>query len=325
MTKKVAAAFDVYALSKALREALAEIVTRIESQTKQKIISEICWTAINDDQNSLIGYYEIIDDEEFTTLDELQAWVRDTAEELNEILAEHGFSIRLEAWQKSPGRFGVVAIYDITIEWWVTGETTDDDGESYEFDGRPFFHLPDPEAGLEFYEVNGRVIVKIPGKRDGDYLCLTLADRQYEQFELIAEAKRLRALAVPPNRSYEYGGVVMPNVLFDSEQDNPIDISWLIGLQANLTIEDGTVRSWIVKQAKMQAKFAMGPKGARAKVAVALGLECLGISIPVPDYIANHDLLVWMERDGVETAPFFVIYVPKESFADHTVDLSEID
>lgn len=275
--------------------------------------------------------------EELASLEELDAWVRETAEELNEILEERGFSIRLEPWIPQPGKFGVVAIYDITIEWIVEGITQDPDtGQKYAYDGKPFFYLPrvpqpeEPEPGvelrpIEFHELNGdfaNPVVKIPGKRKGDFLCLTRATQPLEQFELIDEAVRLRKEVSQSRPAFGWDGIYMPNILYDSE----IDISWLVGFYtevytANHKPEDDPIIWWI-SEALMEAKFAMGPKGARAKVAVALALERLSISA---EYVANHDLIIWMERDGVDTAPFFVIYVPKSEFADHTVDLSEID
>lgn len=338
--KKISAAFDVYALTLALRQALEEIAKRVVAETGLEIVGTVEWSPINDEQGELIQYYRIIDDTEITTLEELKAWVRDTAEELNLILEEHGFSIRLEPWIPSPGNFGVVAIYDITIEWLIEGAVKDEDGEPYIYDGKPFFSLPrvvpqdEPPfvdlPQIQFFQMPGnQVVVKIPGKRTDDYLCLTMAREPMQQFELIAAANSYRSAIARMEPTYRYDEVQLPNMLYDSEEDGPIDISWLIGLQTLIEVDDpaqdeNPIHQWLVSQAKMQAKFAMGPKGARAKVAVAIGLE-KAVLMPPEKYVANHDLLVWMQRDGVNTAPFFALYIPKENFADHIVDLDEID
>ena len=238
-------------------------------------------------------------------------------------MAEHGFSIRLDPWEESPNKFGVVAIYDITIEWLVTGLTINiGTGDKYWLprSHKPAFRLPADEAQLEFYRIGGEVVVKIPGKNQGDYLCLTYADRILEQFDLLERVEQLRSQMGRTNRIFDFGGVVLPNIVFDTGSDG-LDISWLIGL---ITM-DAAGDPWVVVQAKMQAKFAMGPKGARAKVAVAIAMTRECVMTPKPDYVADHNLIIWMERDSFPNEPFFVAYVLAAEFADHTVDLKEID
>ncbi|KXK10408.1 MAG: hypothetical protein UZ22_OP11002000800, partial [Microgenomates bacterium OLB23] len=261
-----------------------------------------------------------IGEAELAKLPELEAWAKDTAEELNAILEEHGFSIRLTAWQKAPGKFGVVALYDITLKWLVEGETESEWGMPYEHDGKPFFRLPLYEAELGFYETTDAVVGMIPAK-NGDVMCFTRAPKPLEQFELLAEAERWHTMLM--NHSLlivgKYNGLRFPNILYNSEKDGPIDISWLCGLHTT----DATDQGWRVAEALMQAMFAVGPKGARAKVAVAVAMESFSIGGPT-DYVADHDLLIWLKRPNLDL-PYFVAYVPKEAFADHTVGLEEID
>lgn len=317
------AAFDVTALTKAFEEAESFIVALIEKETGMKPEGPpMEWIPINENQAQLVRRFEAVG-RDLKYLPELKAWARDTAEELNEILAQHGFTIRLEPWQKSPDKFGVVAIYDITIEWIQEGEIVNKaTGQDYKLSNgkKPAFRLDGDDAMVEFYKVKGRVVVKIPGKARGDYLCITRADQLLKQFELLEEAEGLRA-----QMSYEtlvdlYGGVVMPNILFDVKPD----ISWLVGLHS----KDAAGSPWTVTQALMQAKFAMGRKGARAKVAVEVGFKRCSMPMPKPkkpDYIVDHDVLLWMEREDVPSEPFFVAYATRGDFADHQVGLNEID
>lgn len=315
------AAFDVTAITKALVEAEKFITALVVKETGMEPKDEpMVWRPVNGTQVQLMRRFDMVRSD-LAGLPELQAWAKDTAEELNAILELKGFSIRLEHWEKSPDKFGVVAIYDITIEWLEEGAVADEDtGQAYILSGnKPAFRLDSTGAGVRFYKVGGRIIAKIPGKKSGDYLCITKTERDLDQFELLGLAETLRLAMTDRTSVYDFGGIVMPNIVFDVQPD----ISWLIGLNSL----DFAGSPWVVTQAKMQAKFAMGRLGAHAKVAVALGFErCVMVPEPKkPDYIVDHDVVIWMERDNVGSVPFFVAYVTKDEFADHQVELTEID
>lgn len=315
------AAFDVTALTKALKEAESFITALVEKETGLKPKGRMKWTTVNDTQVQLMRRFEAVE-KDLSQLPELKAWAKETAEELNEILAQHGFTIRLEPWQKSPDKFGVVAIYDITIEWLVEGKVANEaTGCPYKIpsNGKPAFRLDGKQNQIEFHRVNGRVVVKIPGKKTGDSLCFTKAERPLEQFDLLKEAEDLRRAMSWSTLVFDFGGVVMPNVVFDTKDSLKID--WLV----DLYLTDAAGDNWYVTQAKMQAKFALGRKGARAKVAVTIGMTREAFTMPKPDYIADHDLIVWMERESVDSEPFFVAYVERGDFADHQVELDEIN
>lgn len=315
------AAFDVTAITKALLEAEAFITAKVKSETGMVPKGRMQWVATNENQVQLMRRFQAVQ-KDLPRLPELQAWAKETAEELNAILEEHGFSIRLDPWQKSPDKFGVVAIYDITIEWLVEGAVTNSAKEPYIIpgNGKPAFRLDGEKNEIWFYELKDRVVIKIPGKRRGDFLCLTKASGALEQFTLLKEVESLRKQMTIDELVMSYGGAVLPNIVFDTKDTLKID--WLIGLHAT----DAAGSPWVVKQAKMQAKFALGRKGARGKVAVALQFERMAISMhtPPPDYVVNHDVIIWMERDGV-SEPYFVAYVTMNDFADHQVELNEID
>ena len=312
-------AFDVTALTKALVEVEGFITALVEEDTGLKPAGKLQWTAVNPQQMELVRRFEAVS-ADLPHLPELQAWARETAEHLNEILEEHGFSIRLVPWAKSPNRFGVVAIYDISIEWLQEGAVANKEGVPYTIpsNGRPAFRLDMLANRLRFYRVKGRTIVKIPGQKAGDWLCLTSTDRPLEQFHLLREVESLRRAMVPETSIYDFGGAVLPNVIFDT--GTGLNIEWLIGLY----LTDAAGDDWTIIQARMQAKFAFGRKGARAKVGVGVGVTRIGGSLPMPDYVVDHDVIFWMERDGVPSEPFFVAYVERREFADHQVELSEL-
>lgn len=314
------AAFDVTALTKALLEAESFITVLVQKETGLVPKGRMKWTAVNDTQIQLMRRFEAVE-KDLSQMPELKAWAKETAEELNAILAEHGFSIRLEPWEKSSDKFGVVAIYDITIEWPVEGKVADDEGEPYRIqsNGKPAFRLDGERNQIEFHKVNGRIVVKIPGKKAGDCLCFAKAEKPLEQFALLQETEGLRRAMSRSTRVYDFEGLIMPNIVFDTKDSLKID--WLIGL----FVTDAAGDNWYVTQAKMQAKFALGRKGARAKVAVAIGMTRECFVMPKPDYIADHDLIIWMEREGVESEPYFVAYVERKDFADHQVELDEIN
>lgn len=309
-------AFDVYALTKAFLEADEWIARLIKEELGMEPVGPVQWVPENDGQRQLVRYFEYTRDE-VDKLPELNAWARTTAEELNQILAEHGFSIQLESWQPSPDRFGVVAIYDITINWLEEGSITDDDGNERRLpNGRPAFRLGDG-AEVEFYRTrNGQVVVRIPGEDTNDAVYLTKADQPLEQFELLAEAEQLSRETARARYTNDFGGILMPNVLMDVK---PEIAEWLVGFSGT----DAAGSPWTVMQALMQVKFALGPKGARAKVAVAIEFSRSVAREPGPDYVVDHDILVWMERPDLST-PFFAAYVPMSEFADHQVGLDEI-
>jgi len=312
----ISTAFGVSAMTKALEEAIAYITKQVFEESGLMPSGPMQWVPLNEKQSKLMQRYRAVS-ADLSNLSELKAWAETTAEELNQILAEHDFSMRMEPWQEDPNHFGVVVIYDIRIKWLVTGPTADGHtGTEFHLpeSNKPAFWLSEEEADLSFFRVDRKIIVKIPVEREGDYLCLTRADKPLAQFDLLAEVERLRNEMNKSLPVFDYDGVVLPNIVFDTGPDG-IDISWLVGLKT----EDAVGNPREVVQAKMQAKFTMGPKGARPM--------CSTVSLDAirPDYVADHNLLVWIERDGVLSEPLFVAYVSTDEFAHHTIGLDKMD
>lgn len=314
-----AAAFDITTLVRALIEA-NDLIKQIIVEERGFIPEgDLEWHPVNQgqpghtEQVMFVQHFKPVN-ADLPNFGELKAWARWTAEECNKILTEHGFTIRLEAWPYDRQTFGVVAIYDLTIKWLVKGSIKNDLGYPYLINKRPAFHLGVSEAQISFYDVGrGQPLVRIPGQKSGDYVCLIKWIRPLTGFELLDEVERLRAHLRTRRTLYQWGGVILPNILLDEE----VDISWL----KSLWTKDETGQIWWVSQAKMQAKFALGPEGARARVAAAMAVTREAVSIPRPDYVVDDNIILWMERDSVTSVPLFSAYVPKDNFATQTVGL----
>lgn len=308
-------AFDVITLVKALKEAESFIAQILREEASLEGLRRLQWQPINDKQTQFMQRFDRVWPE-LARFPELQAWARWTAEEINQILADHGFSIRLDPWQNDRIRFGVAAIYDLTVKWLVKGRETDSVGQPYRINERPAYRLPAEEAQVQFINLGDAPVIRIPGQNAGDYVCITRADERLDGFRLLTEVERLRREVAHAWLINKWGGVVLPNVLFDTE----VDVSWLVGLHTS----DETRTPWAVEQAKMQAKFAMGPEGARANVAAAIAVKRGAIELPKPDYVIDHDVVLWFEREGVAPEPLFSAYVPLNEFARRVVGLDEI-
>lgn len=320
---QTASAFDVTTLVKALHEASGFIARILKEEQGVTVIRPAGWqvdpqapSGVQERQRGFLERFQAISGE-LNEFDELQAWARWEADELNNILADHGFSIRLDPWPDDRRTFGVVAIYDLVVKWFLKGEI----GHFVAgMPDRPAYRLSRKNHGVHFYKVDGsEPLIVIPGQRQGDYVAV-IKHPQLEGFQLLSKVEELRQVLKTEYPRNDYDGVIMPNVLFNQE----VDISWLQGMWKSES-EDRLGWAWRVSQAKMQAKFALGPEGARAKVASAAGImRTLSIEMPQPDYQLNGDFIVFFGRRSVPSEPLFSAWIPKEEFARRTVGLDEI-
>ena len=108
----------------------------------------------------------------------------------------------------------------------------------------------------------------------------------------------------------------MPNVLMDVK---PEIAEWLVGFSGT----DAAGSPWTVMQALMQVKFALGPKGSSRESGGGDRILSSVAREPGPDYVVDHDILVWMERPDLSTL-FFAAYVPMSEFRRPPGRLDEI-
>lgn len=317
---------DIFAPVKALAEAQSFITEMVQKKNAAATMFE--WLSVgqgnpgNEEQENLLHRYRAIE-KELSRFDELQAWARWTAEEINQILADHKVSIRLDPWSNDQLTFGVAAIYDLINKWLVEGSIEKSPGKPFLINNKPAFRLDTEKNGIEFYDTHYyHPVIRVPGQTPGDFVCLTKS-APLDKFDLLGRVELLRRGIKTGQRMSNWAGLISPNVQFDTE----VDISWLVGLwgfwrRSNLPAS----QVWRVSQAKMQAKFALGPKGVHAKVAAAIAVtrEMYMAGSPLPDYYLDSDFIVWIERDSIESEPLFSAFVPKEEFATKTVSLDEI-
>lgn len=229
----------------------------------------------------------------------LQGWARATAEELNQILAEHGASIRLEHWDPSPDIFGVASINDFSVQWLVAGET-EYHGLPVTIKSKPAFRLPAGEANVSFLQSrqHSELIIQIP-TQNGDTVYITkYAAALRSGFEVFDAVDRVRKNLAKAN--VWHAGVRIPMV----KMQMAIDISWLINLWAPV----GT-QSLRIFQALQEIKFGMNQFGARVVEITAIAM--VRESAPPRDYEVDDDFLVWIERNGVPI-PIFAAHITRE-------------
>ncbi len=231
----------------------------------------------------------------------LQGWARRTAEELNRILTDHGFSIQLNPWPASGNTFGVVAINDFTVAWPLVGQTHEDWGPQILVRGKPAFRLK-RSSGVEFFRIpdSRDPLVRIPTS-SGDTVCILKQGIPISDFELYTRVAELRTNIQSARTDY-YEGVTVPMVNLSLT----VSLDWLLGFYAMA----GSDR-WEVAQAIQEVRFAMNQYGARAKEATALAVRR---GMP-RYYVMDGPFLLWIERPGLDI-PVFVAHVTEDSWAD---------
>lgn len=250
------------------------------------------WQPTNQPQRQLItDYFSARQELNLFSAQELRSWIDTVANNLNKILREEGFVIKLRDFGKD--EFGVVSILDVLVEWLVKGEVvtidtlmmgnytgvklTNKNGESNFFGGRSPIHEY-PIAAVR--------------TRSDDTVYMTIADTRLADFELLDRIRKIESsLLSEPG----YTSLTFPMI----DLNETVDIGWLKALET--VDENGKV--WHISQVLQQTKFKMNEKGARAKSAVAMAMRSLGSSSQ--KYIViNRPFFLWIKRPGT-TIPIF--------------------
>ena len=255
------------------------------------------WLPDNDFQKAFFGrlvtYYQTLQ-----YVPSLKAWARPTADELNLLLEQDGFDIRLRPWLPAPKAFGVVAIEDQLIRWLEPGAITDAEfGRSrrIRINGKPAFRLYRDAHHVEFFESDDSLypVVSIL-TLDGDTVFIAQFDPPASGFELLGMIERM--VYARPMRFSHYAGVDIPMVNYHHQGV----IDWLIGL----TTKDG----WFITQALLDSRFKMNQHGIRIHEAVATS-GCLGGG---PEYMQiNKAFALWITRPGSEVPIYMRYFTPK--------------
>ena len=260
-----------------------------------EFIDPLEWQAISDEQQKLLERYG-----EYAAavknMPSLKSWAKRTAEEINEILAEHGFDIRLKSWGKDRNRFGTVSINDILVEWLVAGTLKELKTGTGTYDG---FLLPSRSADVIWVAGHDEPVLEIPTK-GAEIVYISVAPDPGGQFELVEAVEKLRSGTWRLGNDFEK--VHLPMVKLDQQPD----LSWLLGLHSGV---------WEVEEAVQQVIFGMNQHGARAKEATAVTMVMRGIAPAPKIYVVDRPFLVWIEHPDVKV-PVFQAYITEEHWTD---------
>lgn len=239
--------------------------------------------------------------------DELKAWVRKTAEELNQILADHKYEIRLEPWPDNEGSFGVVAIMDALARWIHPGERQQiyckNNGLNY----------PGVKITRHAHEFSSPAhphpLLAIQAQ-DNYEVWMTAADEPLSGLDLVCRVQDIRDAGLHLEVSNVHGHFPMINL------NQKVDIGWLKGIHA---VGNDTGQPVIITQALQETKFRMNEFGAHAQSAVALGAKrCMG---PKSVYI-DQPFYLWILKDmgaggpKLKNIPVFAGYLDTDCWED---------
>lgn len=255
------------------------------------------WITSTDKQKEFLDKF-LSKTEESNSVKDIQTKASQQVEVLNSFLEENGFSIRLDPFA-DPRDFGVVSIMNVLVNWLTEGQSTTLSVADKEY---PAVYLTDDD-GVAFYtsDTHKYPVVKISTK-ENDFVCMTIADKQYTAEELLDKVTSLKSM----QPSYDYDRITFPKISLDREED----ISWLLGMSQSVGNDYCSI-----SQALQQTKFKMNEKGARAESAVALGVAFECCMMPKEEVVIDKPFIVWIEREGL-SMPLFCGLICEESWKD---------
>ncbi len=305
--------FTSFPILAALQEADKFIAGVLWEEKQVRPEGPLQWVASNDMQAALIGpriWGQTLAALAGFAEGEMSSIADWDVEVINAFLRGEEFEIQLRPWPKEDRlTFGIAAIIKLLREWRVRGE------EGYKVvDWRKAFRLGAPAAqgGVEFYRASGEVVVRIPTKVRGDYVCVTKASEPKTHFDLLFFCMDTRSAMEPTD---EFTGAILPNWTFQEE----VDVSDLI----NLRTEDAVGQPWWLAQALMEGKSAFCAEGISFKAAFAAAVMLGGSRPKEPgprDHVVDYDLVMWIDREDVPV-PLGAVYVATDEFSQTDVRL----
>lgn len=248
--------------------------------------------AVNDKQKTFIDRYltlERIDMLKAFSPEELRAWASRNITELNQILKNEGFDIRL---QEEEDAFGVVAILKAAVKWKEKAEITE---VTYNNTMYPAISLQyrKHDCRVTYVEGYAHPVVSVKTKSN-DTVYFAIADEVLDGIEL--QDKVLSLLHAKKKREQrDHDSVIVPMVDLNVQNN----IEWLLNL--------GFVNGRYISQAQQQTKFKMNEKGACAASGVAIAVkEFCGSSTPA--YVIDKPFFAWIVRSGMQE-PYFAAYI----------------
>lgn len=277
----------------------------------EKFVKNDEWISVSKEQEEFIekfvktGMSDLLKFED----GELKCKAGTSIEEINKWLADNGFpDLQLEPID-DPTAFAVASILHVFLQWLQEGTETTITYQDEEY----------PSAKLDYREIDffkmsshDNPIVKIPTKRVGEYVFMTISDKENCMgFAEIIKNKSKEFKSV----NHKYKGVIFPTIDYDEK----VDISFLEKMEN--PGDDPTKDPWFIVEAIQQTKFKMNHKGAEVESAAAMsGMRCCSIG-PSP-MIINKPFMMAIVREELEH-PYFVGYFTEEDWKEVEIDFGE--
>ena len=224
--------------------------------------------------------------------------VSKSADEINAFLAEKKFNIKLDPFV-DPRDFGVASVLDVSVEW---VEPADEGRLTHNGVDYPSVEMTDNITFLE--GPFGQAVAKIATK-SGDEVFVSIAHEALSGFTL---KEAVAQIVGSTKRIYDFGGLAMPMVHLDQEED----ISFLVGM--TICGEDGNGIG-TVSQALQQTRFRLNQFGARVESAAAMGMCYESCMQRNPPLVIDKPFFLAVHRPGA-AQPLFSAYVTPEDWKD---------
>jgi hypothetical protein len=256
------------------------------------------WKAVNRPQELLLAeFFAARAELARLTDEELRAWASRDASELNAILEREGFAIRVPELGRDD--FGVLSILDVVVEWLREGERTDVTCEGVGY----------PAVRLDSFTVVSSPVhpnpIAVLSTKSGDRVCMTIADRERDGFDLLSTIEGIRSTQAP---SVAFDSLVFPMV----DLDQQVELEWIVGMRT--TGIDG--RPVVITYGAQQTKLRINVKGAHVESAAVLAMRVARMQpAPTRDLVIDRPFFCWIERDGVR-APILAAYLDPADWKD---------
>ena len=279
-------------------------------KSEDVIGSQRVWCAVNDFQEQFLEDFFSRRSELGMLSDlEMRSWASWLASELNEILEQEGFSIRLQDF--ADGEFGVVSILDAMAAWPVEGTAVKLLADDQRYDAvHMLYTVFTDDAAVRMFSAGTSIIHDQPlvrlNTQTGDSLWMSVADRVYADFALVDRIDALRRTFELQNHA---SWLMFPMVDLDVETN----LGWLTGMH---TTVGSSVHRAVISQALQQTKFKMNHRGARVRSGVGTGFATTSARLEINEPIViDEPFFLWIERPGM-MCPLMYAYIDEQNWKD---------
>lgn len=256
--------------------------------SEYKNISEN-WQPINQAQENFKRHLELKNQLSLLSTDEFDSTASTNEDEINEWLAEKGFTLKCPPITKDG--FATASVAKFLVEWLNEASKTKSkaqNGEKYDY---AYF----TQLGGKLINLQNRKwdMAKIPTKDENTQVFLAMSDDidDVDDEDLLTLAQNLQiAFRNTLHEEYENVNVPMLNLDLQVSQD------WITGMKSG---------AWCVEKCLQQFILKFNEKGAVAKSAASM-IVGRGCVMPTKQPLTfNKPFILWFSRDGV-TYPLFL-------------------